>query len=468
MARPKRKTKAASGNLIQVTHKYLAYPTDLQTYRMENWMGSLCHLSNASIAERKDAYRSTGKGLTYTDQQNALPDKRKSDPALRMVHSQVCQDCLQRVDKAYQKFYEDIKRKKSGQKISVGYPRFKKIDKYKSFTFPQVWMSGKDKKSGSERRLEIVKFRPIDSSIDNGRVKFAHITLPGIGALKIRLHRTINWINAKTVTVKRVPSGGWYVSISVEMPLNPTLTDNGKKTGVDVGLKKQVATSDGTYREHPKFLQQSEDKLKKAQRSLSKKKKGSQNYHKQKKVLARTHQHIANQREDFLHKLSLWLVVTYAYIAFEKLNIPGMVKNPHLAKSILDAGWGTLIRFVTYKSVMLRGNSTVRVNPAYTTQDCSGCGCRVPKTLADRMHKCPQCGLVLCRDTNAGRNIEHRAFGKECEISNSTVGTECPELVPISSEQTPVKTGASAALAVAVSPVVEARKPRLKPYLSRG
>ena len=111
---PKRKPKAASGNLIQVTHKYLAYPTDLQTYRMENWMGSLCHLSNASIAERKDAYRSTGKGLTYTDQQNALPDKRKSDPALRMVHSQVCQDCLQRVDKAYQKFYEDIKRKKSG------------------------------------------------------------------------------------------------------------------------------------------------------------------------------------------------------------------------------------------------------------------------------------------------------------------------------------------------------------------
>ena len=207
MARPKKKTKAASGNLIQVAHKYLAYPTDLQTYHMENWMDSLCHLSNASIAERKDAYRSTGKGLTYTDQQNALPDKRKSDPALRMVHSQVCQDCLQRVEKAYQKFFEDIKRKESGQKISVGYPRFKKIDKYKSFTFPQVWMSGKDKKSGSERRLEIVKFRPIDSSIDNGRVKFAHITLPGIGALKIRLHRTINWNNAKTVTVKRVPSG---------------------------------------------------------------------------------------------------------------------------------------------------------------------------------------------------------------------------------------------------------------------
>ena len=89
-----------------------------------------------------------------------------------------------------------------------------------------------------------------------------------------------------------------------------------------------------------------------------------------------------------------------------------MVRNPHLAKSILDAGWGTLIRFVTYKSVMLRGNEIERVNPAYSSQDCSGCGYRVPKTLADRVHICPQCGLVLCRDTNSARVIEQRAFGK--------------------------------------------------------
>jgi len=468
MSRPRKRTKTETGPLIQVAHKYLAYPTDLQIYRMENWMGSLCHLSNASIAERKEAYHVNGKGLTYTDQQNALPSKRKSDPALRMVHSQVCQDCLQRVDKAYQKFFDDIKKKKSGQKIAVGYPRFKKIDKYKSFTFPQVWMSTKDKGTGSEKRVQIVKFRTIDPLGGTGRVKFAYITLPGIGTLKVRLHRPLDWNSAKTVTVKRVASGGWYVSISVEMPLKPTFSDNGTKTGVDVGLKKQVATSDGSYRDHPQFLRQSEDKLKKDQRSLSKKRKGSLNYHKQKKVLARMHEQIASQRDDFLHKLSLWLVATYSFIAFENLNIPGMVKNPHLAKSILDAGWGTLIRFVTYKSVMLRGNSTVKVNPAYTTQDCSHCGCRVPKTLADRVHKCPRCGLVLCRDTNAARNIERLAFGKELANSESTVGTVYPELVPVSPEQTPVETGASAALAVAVSPVVEARKPRLKSYLSRG
>jgi len=140
-------------------------------------------------------------------------------------------------------------------------------------------------------------------------------------------------------------------------------------------------------------------------------------------VLARTHEHRANQRQDFLHKVSLWLVISHAYIAFEKLHIPGMVKTHHLAKAILDSGWGTLIRFVTYKSVMLRGNRTVTVNPAYTRQDCSGCGYRVPKTLSERVHKCPQCGLELCRDTNAARTIEQEAFGAVSAYAESNAET---------------------------------------------
>ncbi len=464
MSRPRKKAKADTGALIQKAYKYLAEPTDLQEYRMENWFGSLCHLVNGSIAERKDAYRLTGKGLTYTDQQNALPARRKSDPVLRMVHSQVAQDALQRVDKAFQKFFEDVKAKKSGAKVKVGYPRFKRFDQYKSFTFPQVWMVVNDKKTGITKRLEIVKFRTVAPSKPGGKVKFSYIGLPGIGNLKIRLHRPVEWDKAKTVTVKRSASGKWSVSITVELPLEPTLADNGKQSGVDLGLKKHVALSDNSYVAYPKFLKQSAAKLKHQQRDLSKMKKGSLNYNKQKIVLAKTHEHIANQRQDFLHKLSLLLVVTYAYIAFEKLNIPGMVKNHNLAKAILDSGWGTLIRFVTYKSVMLRGNQIVSVNPAYTTQDCSRCEYRVPKTLADRVHKCPQCGLHLCRDTNAARNVERRAFGSayaDDAGTNLKVGTVCPELTPVEME-------ASAAPAFAVSSVVETWKPRLKPHLSRG
>src|SRR5208283_1691554 len=152
MSRPKKKLKSDTGALIQKAHMYLAEPTDLQEYRMDNWFGTLCRLGNDSIAERKDAYRNTGKGLTYTDQQKNLPAKKKQDPALRMVHSQVAQDCLQRVDKSFQKFFGDVKAK-------IGYPRFKKLDKYKSFTFPQVWKTVKDKKTGITRRFKIVKFK---------------------------------------------------------------------------------------------------------------------------------------------------------------------------------------------------------------------------------------------------------------------------------------------------------------------
>src|SRR5271169_4626556 len=445
MARFKNKPIHAVKDVVQIAYRYLAYPTDLQVLSMENWMGSLCHLSNEAIQKRKEAYKATGKGLTSAEQQNALPKKRKLDPALRMVHSQVGQDALRRVDKAFQKFFDDILRKKSGQKVSVGYPRFKRVERYKSFTFPQVWIAVKDK------RLEIVKFRPVAPSMLGGKAKVAYIHLSGIGALKIRLHRSLDWDNAKTVTVKRVSSGAWYVSVAV--PLEPILSDNGNVTGVDVGLKKHVAMSDDSYVEYPKFLRQSEAKLKKQQRCLSKKRKGSVNYRAQKIVLARTHEHVGNQRADFLHKLSFSLVVAYAYIAFEQLNIPGMVRNPHLAKSILDAGWGALIRFVAYKSVMLRGNEIERVNPAYSSQDCSGCGYRVPKTLADRVHNCARCGLVMCRDTNSARVIEQRAFGQGTAQagpvnSTHTVGVVCPELVPDQRDKTPVEITASAAPAL--------------------
>src|SRR5271157_123307 len=399
MSRAKKKGKDIQSASIRITYRYLAYPTDLQEYRMENWLNSLCGLYNGAVAQRKESCRITGKSVTYGEQQNELPGMKKADPALRMVHSQVLQDCLQRVDKAYDKFFTDIARKKSGEKIKAGYPRFKKPGRYVSFTYPQVWMKQKD------RVTQAVKFR------QDGSSRNAVITLPGIGEVKTRLHRQLDWSNARTVTVKRSPSGKWYVCVSVEVLHRPSLPDNGKNTGVDVGVLRTATVSDGSFREHPKFFCKSEKKLKKAQKTLSRKEPGRGGYRKQKLILAKRHEKIANQRKDFLHKMSLWLVVMYSYIAFEKLNIQAMAKNPHLAKAILDAGWGTLIRFVTYKSMMLRGNDVIRVNPAYTTQDCSRCGSRVPKTLAERMHRCPQCGLEMDRDQNAANVIELRAFG---------------------------------------------------------
>ncbi len=177
-----------------------------------------------------------------------------------------------------------------------------------------------------------------------------------------------------------------------------------KAVGIDLGVKNLATTSEGEFIEHPKFLQRLEKRLKREQKKLSRKEEDSNNWERQRRRVAKIHERIRNARRDFLHKLSRHLVNNYDYISFEDLDIKGLVQNSDLAKLILDGGWGTLITFVTYKAVMA-GARVVRVNPAYTTQDCSVCGFRIPKTLAQRLHRCPECGVELDRDYNASVNI---------------------------------------------------------------
>ncbi|MEM1008011.1 MAG: transposase [Myxococcota bacterium] len=243
--------------------------------------------------------------------------------------------------------------------------------------------------------------------------------------LKILLHRQVDWSCAKNITLKKMLNGRWYACIVLEFPVEEHAQNVGyekwsedERVGVDVGLSKLATTSDGTQFEHPRFLRKSAHKLRKEQRKLSKKKRRSKNWEKQRQRVAKVHHKIACQRLDFLHKLSLWLVLRFSCIAFEALKIPAMVRNPRFAKSILDAGWGTLIELTTYKSVKLRG-SVHRVDPRYTTQDCSRCGHRVPKTLAQRIHHCPKCGLVMDRDQNAALNIKNRVGVVRAEPGNS-------------------------------------------------
>ena len=193
--------------------------------------------------------------------------------------------------------------------------------------------------------------------------------------------------------------------IAVEIELDEILKEAQEKAvGIDLGVKNLATTSEGEFIEHPKFLQRLEKRLKREQKKLSRKEKGSNNWEKQRKRVAKIHEKIRNARRDFLHKLSRYLVESYDYISFENLNIRGLVQNSSLAKFILDAGWGTLITFATYKAVMA-GARVVKVDPFYTTQDCSVCGFRVPKTLAERLHECPECRAVMDRDYNASVNI---------------------------------------------------------------
>jgi putative transposase len=189
----------------------------------------------------------------------------------------------------------------------------------------------------------------------------------------------------------------------------PTNIDSDNVVGVDVGLNKYAVLSNGLEYENPRFLRKKEKQLKKAQRKLSKKKKRSANYMKQVQRVRQLHEKVTNQRRDFLHKLSYNLVKDYSMIAVENLNIRNMVRNRNLSKSISDAGWGMFRNMLAYKCEK-NGGMLIKVEPKFTSQDCSCCHNRVKKSLSIRTHICTKCGTVLDRDYNAALNILQKAL----------------------------------------------------------
>ncbi len=175
-----------------------------------------------------------------------------------------------------------------------------------------------------------------------------------------------------------------------------------------MGINHAAVTSDGQYFGYPKYYVQVEKKNRAAEKSLHRKKPGSNNRKKAKVKLARIGKRVTHLREEFPHQVSRKLVDSMDLIVFETLNIPGMLKNHCLAKHIQDVSWGKLIRFAQSKAERA-GKCVVFVDPRGTSQRCSSCGQVVPKTLKDRVHICPRCGLVLCRDLNS--SIEIRTLG---------------------------------------------------------
>ena len=173
---------------------------------------------------------------------------------------------------------------------------------------------------------------------------------------------------------------------------------------MDLGLECFAALSDGTRIENPRIYRGSERRLAHLQRSLSRKEKGSRNRMRARLRVARLHERVENRRSDFLHKASRAVADSYGTVYVEDLKIQNMVRNHRLAKSISDAGWGRFVRMLCYKEEE-SGGRVVLVNPYGTSQRCSGCGEKVVKSLSDRVHECPYCGLVLDRDLNAARNI---------------------------------------------------------------
>jgi putative transposase len=372
--------------------KFRLYPTKQQEEKLTWTLDRTRELYNAALQERREMYKYTGKGTTYNQQSSQLPAIKEIREEYKDIYAQVLQDVLRRVDKAMQAFFRRVK---SGE--VPGFPRFQGKNRYDSFTYPQKGFAIEEKK----------------------------LVLAKIGAVKVRQHREIQG-KIKTCSIKR-EGEHWYVVLSCEVEQVKRTPYTDEVIGIDLGVSKLATLSTGDVIENPRHYRKAEAKLAKAQQELSRKKKGSNRRKKAVKKVGKLHRKVRNQRNDYLHKHSRWLVDCYEAIVFEDIKPANLSKKPKakqdettgqylpngasakagLNKSILDAGWHQFIMFCEYKAEDA-GTRVVRVDPKYTSQICSSCGAVVKKQLSERWHSC-ECGCELDRDHNAAINI--RALG---------------------------------------------------------
>jgi putative transposase len=340
---------------------------------LDDQLAEACRLYNAALAERRYAWKMRRTFITYYQQQNQLRDIRAAGD-LALANCASCQDVLRRVDRTFQSFFRRVK---TGQK--AGYPRYKSVARFHSFTFPKY---GNGCKLRENKRLYIM----------------------GVGELKVKLHRPVAG-QIKTVTLTK-SCGKWYACFNVIVPDPSPLPATGNATGIDVGISSFAVLSDGTAIKNPRYYQTAQAKLRRAQRRVCRRQKTSNRRRKAVKQVSIQQRHIKNQRRDFHHKISRTLINQYDLIVCEKLNITGLVRG-RLAKSLTDLGWGSFFMMLSYKAAEA-GREIVRVNPMGTSQRCI-CGTAVPKTLRGRWHYCPMCQLSVPRD----QQLLWKSFGSD-------------------------------------------------------
>lgn len=351
-------------------YRYRLYPTKAQETILEQMLEECRWVYNQTLAYRRDAWQERQEAIYYYGTSKLLPQWKRERPSLSIVYSQVLQDVQRRVDKAFKGFFYRVK---NGE--TPGYPRFKSKGRYHSITYPQFGFGITD-----EGKLHLAK----------------------VGDIKIRLHRPIEG-QIKQVIIRRYPTDKWFACFPTEVEPKP-LPGTGRYVGIDLGLTTFAMLSNSEQVANPRFFRKEEKALAKAQRCLSETEKGTPERARRRRVVAHVHERIANRRTDFSHQLSRQLVDEYDVICFEDLGIKNMVKNHCLAKSISDAAWRQLI-IHTMQKAENAARRVVLVNPRYTSQICSRCGCLVEKSLSNRVHSCPHCDLEIDRDLNAAINI---------------------------------------------------------------
>ncbi len=362
------------GYMANRAFEFRIYPNRAQKELLAKTFGCVRLVYNHYLDRKKQFWEESKQSMSYNACAKDLTSLKKEKEFLKEVDSIALQQSLRHLDTAYSNFF---KRKDNG------YPRFKSKRRGKqSYTTMNV--------------------------NHNIRIEKGRIRLPKLGEVKIRQHREIpeEW-TLKSVTVKRVPSGKYYVSILFEYESQICEREINNVLGLDFSMSELYVTSEGERCGYPKYFRQAEQRLARAQRRLTKMQKGSANYLKQKVKVAKIHEKIANQRKDFLHKRSHQIAETYDAVSIEDLNMQGMSKALHFGKSVHDDGWGMFTRMLEYK-LADRGGKLVKIDRWYpSSQMCSGCGHIVPevKDLGVRVWFCDWCLEYHERDENAATNI---------------------------------------------------------------
>jgi putative transposase len=362
-----------------VTYKFKLKPTAEQEEKLGQWLGVCRLIYNLALDVKIQSYKKTGKSISRNELQTQVKDLSKAHDWINSVHSQVRQDPLVRLEKAYQHFFR-----------GNGFPKFAKKDRYRSFTFPQ-----------------------------GVKIAASHIQLPKIGKIKFHKgNRCVDDIHIKQATIKK-DIKGWFISILFERD-RYNFENNDKKIGLDLGVANYVVTSDGEFIANPKHLSKYQQQLRIAQRKISRRKKGSNRRRKAIAELQKVHLKIRNTRKDFLHKLSTRLINENQVIVVEKLNLSGMTSSAKgtaeehgkmvkqqsaLNRSLLDLAGSLFYVMLEYKAAWY-GREFHRVDPKYTSQTCSACG---HKDQANRksqaVFSCNACGHKMNADHNAAINI---------------------------------------------------------------
>lgn len=361
---------------MERSYKFRIYPNNQQKEQIKKTFGCVRFVYNHYLVKRKNEYEQNGKNLSCFDCMYDLTDLKKELVWLKEADSRALLYALRDLDAAYKNFFRRVKQGKK-----PGYPKFKSKHSHK----------------------QSYKCRCLSTNIN---ISDKVIRLSKLGNVKCRITKEVEG-RIISATVSKTATDKYFVSLcctDVEIQKLPT-TDN--SVGIDIGIKDFAVLSDGTIFENHKYLSSNLQKLAKLQRRLSRKTKGSMRYEKARIEIAKLHEHISNQRNDMLHKISTEIVKTNDVICIEDLTPQNMLKNHHLAQAISDASWGEFRRQLKYKAEWY-GRKIIEIDRFYpSSQLCSVCGHKneTVKNLSVRKWTCPKCDTEHNRDRNAAINI---------------------------------------------------------------